>query len=323
MAVTTEDIYREVFAYCRRTGLIKQLKKSFGFSEGERFNKLRISKDGLHLLDAVHCVYDKKRTAFFLKELDRQVTSQSVVLEAGIGTGILAFFAATRTPRVYGFEINSAIFKLAEDIKKVLEKKKLLLKPPSFLFKDATKLIPSVRADVIISENIYTGMFFEKQVQIINNLLPHLKRGGVVIPHKMHSFVVLSDTKLPENIRSKDLFVPSPERKISFKSRALAKPKGYDTLDFKTKSPRGVKKTLAIPVERNGTLNSLVIYSEVVMPSGVTIKRKDTTFLNSDIILALKPALKVKRGDILNLRIAYLYGGNPKDADISIKVKSS
>lgn len=321
MVITPENIYRKVLKYCNDYGLIRKLEDSFSFPEEKLFNKLNISEKGLDILDAVHCVYDKKRTLFFLRELDSVLEDDHVVMEAGIGTGVLSFFASTKSSQVYGFEINPSIYNLAQKIKNHLLDKKILLSEPNFLLKDATKYKTLKSVDVLISENIYTGMFFEKQVQIVNNLLPFLKDDGLVIPHKLESFFILSETILPKNVKNKDVFIPSKERKIRFRTKTLSNPKSYDLLNFKNKSPLSVKKEMFIMASRDGEINSLIIYNEVIMPSGLVIKRDDTTFLNNDMIIAVQPSLKVKNGDIINVSISYKYGSNPKDAKIYIKKK--
>ena len=322
MKVTPENLYKKIFDYCNKKGLIKKLKKSFILGEEKDYNKLDISSNGLSLLDAVHCVYDKRRTMFFLDEVKKYVKSDSVVLEAGVGTGILSFFASSRSPWVYGFEINPTIFTFANKVKNYLSDKKVFFsKPPVFQLKDATKVQVPESVDVLISENIYTGMFFEQQVQIMNNTLSCLKKDGVVIPHKLEFFIILSQIDLPKKVRNKDIFIPSSERKIHFETKPLSKPVSYELLDFKKQSALGTKKKLSIPITCTGKINSLIIYNEVIMPSGVVIGRTDTTFLNNDIIIAIRPSLKVKRGDIINLHLAYSYGSNPKDAKFSLKKK--
>jgi predicted RNA methylase len=322
MSVSTEKIYKEVFSYCEKEGLIQKLKESLAFPEEQQFNKLNISKEGLDLIDAVHCVNDKRRTKVFLEEINKYVFSKSVVVEGGIGTGILSFFASTKTPYVYGFEINPTIFELAEKIKKYLTTKHIFPSiAPSFSLKDAIKSKPPEKIDVIISENIYTGMFFEKQVQIVNNFVPNLKKGGVVIPNKLESFIILSQTVLPKGTENKDLFVPTPERGISFKYKTLSKAISYDLINFKVHSRLDINKRLSMIITGDGEINSIIIYSEVIMPSGKVIKRKDADFLNSDIIIAIQPSLKVLKGDTINVHLAYKYGSNPKNARISINKK--
>ncbi len=307
------SLYREVFAYCERVGLIRRLKKSFAISETHRYKKMRISKDGLHLLDAVHCLYDKPRTNFFLNEIKRFTKPKSVVLEAGVGTGILSFAAATRAKKVYAFEINTRIYRLAQSIEKELRKKQYLSGELELKKADATKATIPEKADIIVSENLYTGMFFEQQVQIVNHLRKYLAPNAVVIPSGLRSYVVLSETTFPHEPKHKELFVPSPERHMDFRRKELSRSVEYDTLDFTKRSKRGVRTSLRIPVTATGVCNSLIIFSEVDMPSGVTIGRRDTTFLNSDIIIALPPK-EIKKGDIVQLTIQYEYGAKPHSA---------
>ena len=68
---------------------------------------------GLETVDAVHCVLDKNRTFAFLEAIERSVKPGEVVVEAGLGTGILAVMAATLGAEVYGIEINKDTLGLA------------------------------------------------------------------------------------------------------------------------------------------------------------------------------------------------------------------
>lgn len=320
--VSTKRVYDEVLGYCRQKGLIKALEKSFVTTETQHFENLNITKTGLEVIDAVHCVYDKPRTNFFLHELSKIVGKNSVVVEAGVGTGILSLFSATRSAHVSGYELNRSVFLLAQDVSRYLRRKGLLKAEPTFMKADAVKADFEGNIDVLISENIYTGMFFEKQVQIVNHMLPQLKKGGVVLPQKLTSFVFLSETSLPKGFKNKELFIPSPERKVSFVTHPLSKPKRYDSLDFRKHSSLGVEIEMVLSVVKRGKINSIVIYSEVIMPSGTIIRRDDTTFLNSDIIIAIRPTITVKKGDKINLRIEYQYGCNPKKARLRITRQS-
>ena len=309
--ITAIGMYNAVWRYCDSTGLVRVLKNSFKSSESSRFAKLRISRDGLHLVDAVHCVYDKRRTLYFLNELDRVVTRKSVVLEAGIGTGILTFFAATRAKHVYGYEINKSILRFAQEVGSYLTHRMIMNNKPTLTLRDATRGTVPEKVDVILSENIYSGMFFEKQVQIMNRLRKYLKRGGVMIPQGLFSYVALAETQLPVRSKHLDLFVPSPERHVNFKRCELSRPQLYSRINFSRRIDRGVDVDLRVPVSRGGLFNSVVIYSEVHMPSGKIIKRDDTTFLNSDIILAFQPAVRVSKGETVCLRLKYQYGAKP------------
>jgi hypothetical protein len=71
-------------------------------SEGDHFGKLNISVNGFDVVDAVKCILDTSRTKYFSDEIEKYATTECCVVETGVGTGILSFFAATKTSRVYG-----------------------------------------------------------------------------------------------------------------------------------------------------------------------------------------------------------------------------
>ena len=313
-------VYNEVMIYCKERGLIEKLEKSFLIPESERFNALNIAQSGLDILDAVHCIYDVRRTNSFIEEIGKKVSKGDIVLEAGIGTGILSFYAASLGAKVYGCEINHAVFELAQEIKNHLEKSKFI--PPSsveFFLDNAIAFVPPRSMDVLISENIYTGMFFEYQVQIMNNLLAYLNADGICIPQKMRSFAALSQTIFPHTPRDKELFVPSEKKDEEIIYTLLSTPYQYDEIDFTKISDTSVHRTMTIPIKTEGMVNSLLVYSEVVMPSGRVIRKDDTTFLNSEIVIAISPQLEVKKGDKIELTIRYNYSSKPEDALIDIK----
>ncbi len=314
MLAASKRVYKGVESYCRDAGLFRQLKQSLSLSESERYEKLNISKGGLALLDAVHCVDDKKRTEAFIEEIQESVKPGEVVLEAGIGTGILSFVAAIGAKRVYGVELNKNIYHFAKKVAENLLGKKLLKEAPTFSCGDATKFIAPEKVDVIVSENLYTGMFFEKQVEIVNHLKRYLRRGGRAIPSGMKSHVVLTEVSHRDPIGTRQLFVPLEDKKL--KVRVLASPVPYDTIDF-LKARKGVAASMIVPVNSPGLLNSILIYSDVLMPSGRVIGRNETTFLNNDIVITLLRPVKVSRGDRLKLSIKYAYGAKPKDAIIT------
>lgn len=311
-------IYSEALTYCRSRGLIEKLEKRLKIREHSKFNVQDVSSEGLHLLDAVHCVYDKKRTEFFLKEIGKQVSQNSSVLEAGLGTGILALFAATKAKHVTGLEINRSIFNLASDIRAHFVKMRMLRVAPTYYRTDATRVRLRKKVDVIINENIYTGMFFEKQVQIMNHLHRWLKPHGVVIPARMNLYMSLTETRYSHEPRHRELFVPLYERRI--KSKSLSRFTLYRVLDFTRRVNPRIRSDMRFTITRSGEVNGILMYSEVCMPSGAIIRRNATTFLNNDIILALKPAIQVKKGDIIRMQLSYTCGSKPGSASVKASI---
>ncbi len=315
-----DTIYNEVFAFCEDAGLIEKLKESFKIPEAERYAELNISQGGLDILDAVHCVYDKSRSYIFLHEIDKIIKGGEIVIEAGIGTGLLSFFAAAKDARVYGIELNPAILELANNIKQHLADKKLI-NPENvqFIIGDATKYIPPEKSDLIISENIYTGMFHEKQVQIMNHLVQFLKEGGKVIPCSLQSFLLLNYSPFPHQPKHLEEFVPSDEEGLIIPAKPLSTEIEYSDLDFHFKNEVSINKTVTIPITIDGELNSVLVYSLVPMESGHVIGRFDTTFLNGDMVIAIQPVISVKTGDKIQVHIAYEYGMQPDNITLEIK----
>ena len=317
-------IYKEVINFCKKRGLIKKLKDSFLVPEEKRFHKKNIDKIGLGVLDAVHCVYDKKRTDFFIMEIEKNVSNGNIVIEAGIGTGILSFYAASLGATVYGCEINPAVFTLANNIKDFLEKKELIPKSSvKFFLHDAITFVPPQKADILISENIYTGMFFEYQVQIVRHLNKYLKKQGEIIPQAMHSSVTLAQVVSDTQLKNKELLIPSKETKTEIKSKPLSMSYVYDDINFIKIDKLQANYKNEIKTTNTGKINAVMIQSDVKMPSGKVIKSKDTDFLNNKIYITLNPSIEVRKGEVLNLNLSYTYGQKVKAMKILIKKRGN
>lgn len=311
-------IYREVFNFLKTNGFISRLKTSLKISEHERYTKLKIDETGLGVLDATHCVYDKKRSLIFLNEVARVARSGDTVLEAGIGTGILSFMAASKGATVYGVELNPATLKVANDIKKYLLKKGVLKSDQiHFELGDATKYIPKKKVDTIICENIYNGMFYEKQVQIMNHLQTFLKKGGHTIPSKLQSVLFLGEAKFPHDPKNKEGFSPSKEKKFSMRKK-LSDDIKYDLFDFTKKNKTKIDKILRVKAIRSGKVNSITFYSVIFMPSGKKIGRNETTFLAEDFVIAIKPSVVVNKGDSIKIKLRFPYGERPQKALVQV-----
>lgn len=310
----SKKIYSEVYAFCEGKGLFERLKQSLRETASEKqYAQKNIEKSGLDVLDAVHCVLDKERSIVFLEEIDKNIEGGETVLEAGLGTGILSFMAAAKGANVYGVEFNPEVLELANEIKAHFIKKGIVKKEKvNFFLGDAMKYEPPEKVDVIISENIYTGMFHEKQVQIMNHLIKFLKEDGKVIPSGLRSFLFLNQAEFPHKPKNKEEFWMSGKTPLSSEVE-------YSNLDFTERVDPLLDKNFTILVNAEGELNSLLIYSTVQMPSGQEIKRHQTIFLNDDVTIALQPPISVEKGEGIKLHLSYTYGSKPEDATIEVK----
>lgn len=110
------------------------------------------------------------------------------------------------------------------------------------------------------------------------------------------------------------MVVPLQDRNL--KIRALSQPYRYDSVHLSRSMSRGVRNTLHMQVTRAGALNAVLIFTEVHMPSGAGIRRNQTEFLNNDIVLGLRDHLLLRKGQKVQLAIAYPYGGKPEKAHL-------
>ena len=310
-----DQIYGAVLKFCNESGLNSKLKNSLARSENERFDSLNIDDAGLDVLDAVHCLIDKQRTNLLIEELKRKITNSDSVIEAGIGTGILSFVASVYAREVVGFEINPKIFMLANDIKKYLIGLGLIEDNIKFILGDARLAQVNIKADVLISENLYTGMFFEKQVQITRSLVNFLKPGAILIPDGMRSYFNLTHVSLP-NVKQIELRVVSDINEVPVLLSDICE---YDTIRFCNTVKDEISYSGNVRVKKGGVINSILISSDVLLSDNKIISRYDTIFMNNDILLLVPENIEVREGDVLSVRISYSYGSNPKDSVIEIK----
>lgn len=306
-------IYNKVINYCKNYGFLKELNKSLKLSESDRFNSKDIDKSGLDVSDVVHCLVDKNRTILLMKEVYKMSKKNNIIIEAGIGTGILSIVASLKSSYVYGYEINKNVFNLANCIKDYLISKKIAENNIRFVLGDARNIKFKNKADIVISENLYTGMFFEKQIDIVKMIRRNLKQEGIFIPSGIKSSFTLSE--IISNNNKRKLYVVS-ENSINFVK--LSDDFVYDDISFKKIKRKGVIFNKKIVVKSSGIINSLLISSEVLLPSGSIIGRYDTEFMNNDIVVSIERPLRVKAGDIVFVSIKYKYGSIPENAKLTV-----
>lgn len=285
----------------------------------DRMARIDVSCSGLETVDAVHCVLDRKRSFAFLEAIERRVRSGDVVVEAGLGTGIMAVMAAALGAEVYGIEINKDTMALADQISDMFIRSGLIEeKNLNLIEADASTWIPPKQIDLIISENIYAGMFYEMQIPIVNHLHTFLSASGRVVPESMCSFVVLSHTNIPLNKRHGQSFSPSEAEGRIFRSEEISRPFLYDYINFNEKNNIECRIDQVISIARPGWINSLLIYSPIRVVPNITLKREDMIFMGEDIFIVIDPPLAVRPGDNVRLKMSYIRGGKPEEGRYSI-----
>lgn len=308
-------IYENTLEFLEERGDLSRLRKALkDESIDDRMNRIDTKSRGLEIVDAVHCVLDKNRTLAFMSAIEESVKPGDVVVEAGAGTGILAIFAAILQAKVYGIEINRETFGLAQDLAeffihmRILDKKNLQL-----VLSDASTWRPRGKIDVIISENVYAGMFHEMQIPIVNHLLNFLAPHGRVVPDSMESYVILSEVELPKGLKHGISFSNSEAEGRICRFKELSSPVIYDKIDFYRKNCVDCRAEIDIPLNKSGIINSFIIYSPIAVTPNLILQRNDMIFMGEDIFIATDPPLQVEKGSTVRLKIEYERGGKPEE----------
>lgn len=161
--------------------------------------KVRKGKEiGMDILDAFKCLIDINRTyqlAQGIKETVKylKTTKKRLVgIDAGTGTGILSILLiAAGVDKVYAIEINTETYRSTKNfLEKLGLEDKIIIKNG-----DATRIVleelEEKTADILVSENLATGLFSEPQYAIINHLSKFLSPDAQIIPYKAQSVVSL------------------------------------------------------------------------------------------------------------------------------------
>jgi Predicted RNA methylase len=308
-------IYHDTLVFLIEEGYISNINKIFEEeSIDDRMTRIDVPSCGLETVDAVHCILDKNRTFAFLEAIEKSVELGEVVVEAGLGTGILAVMAATLGAEVYGIEINKDTLGLAKQLSRLFIKNGFFNeKNLNLIEADASTWNPMKQIDLIISENIYAGMFYEMQIPIVNHLLPFISSSGRVIPEVMSSYVILAQTEKPSHKKHGESFSPSQAEGRLYKFQELSQHILYNILNFNQKNDLDCNIDIVIPIIRSGFVNSLLIYSPVKVAKNIFLKREDMIFMGEDIFIVIDPPLYVESGSTVRLRMEYLRGSKPED----------
>ena len=301
--------------------VIAIFKKAIGPLIEEQGQMSKDSRWGISTADAERCLFDLVRTKRFQEALDEvikeedvvaeaNISSEETVLEAGAGTGVLALLAAARgAKKVYAVEINPQTARVCQKFIKFCGFDDKI----EILEGDATnnnfKLPENV--DVIISENMYTGLLEEPQMQIIENLKRFLKEGGRIIPEKFKSYIELATV-------SGDIGTSKVRRDVSNVTRIISGKVQYDEVSFDRKEPLGLDKSVEIEATEDAMVNAVNISSVIELTKKIRINSNECDFLGQDEVVALKTPIRVEKGKRYLIHINYKGGDRARDVRIEI-----
>jgi len=147
---------------------------------------------------SIMCLRDVVRTKRFLQgiteavdTLASQQTGPIEVLEAGTGAiPVMLLQAALRSERVHatGIELNPRSATMARQLVAALH----LEDRVNIIDGDATRYQPHTPPHLLISETTHSGLSSEPFVQILSNLQPHVRPGGITLPSRVDILAAIS-----------------------------------------------------------------------------------------------------------------------------------
>jgi predicted RNA methylase len=260
--------------------------------------------------DIQNCLYDSRRVEYFAAALKEVIKPGDVVADGGSGTGVLGLLAAKLGARtVYCVELNR------EYVGVIAENARLngLSDQIRSIYGNAALLELPEPVDVIISEVISGGLFYEPQLQIVNNLRRFLKPGGIVIPGRM-----VNDVEL---ISAQDemygLTFAYDTRHRALDDHALSSRTTYLDVDFGTSGLDPISADVCVDGITDGTANAIRVPYSLRFSPGVYSDTPTEFLLNPQVIFLPEP-VEVETGRPYRISLSYLSGDSPLHMDIKV-----
>ncbi|OIP32564.1 MAG: hypothetical protein AUK47_20280 [Deltaproteobacteria bacterium CG2_30_63_29] len=258
------------------------------------------------------CLYDVERTRLWKEAIEDVVRPGDRVVDAGAGTGILGVFAALDgAEKVTSIELHPRFCKLIENLAArngVADKIKVV-------HADATAVQLNHEIDLLICELLCTGQFFEPEVQVVNHLRQFFKPQAQVIPRRVESFVQLLDAQeelygVQIDVDSRSMLLANDET-VSTRAR-------YDVIDLMSPDQaEQVDSTVRVLARKSQSADAVVITSRAFLTEGLVTER--TRFLYNPEVIFLKEPIFIEKDHWYEVRLAYAYGADTLDAEITVK----
>lgn len=257
------------------------------------------------------CLFDRRRTFRFLSAIAETVRRGDVAVDAGSGSGVLGLFAArSGAGKVFCIESDPRFVEII--------RRNAALNGFSnrihVIHGDASRVTLPCKVDVIISELLSTGLFYEPEVQVINHLRKFLRKGGRIIPQACQSWVQLVDAQ--RDIYG--LLFNYDSRYENLKNdRAMSNKIAFDKPDFYVNEPLEISKRVVVIATRSGVANAVRITSKAQLSDNVSVSR--SKFLFNPLVIFLKDKVKLTKNRHYEVYIRYKRSGDTLGTRISVR----
>jgi SAM-dependent methyltransferase len=257
------------------------------------------------------CLVDTKRTQAFRAAIHATVRPNDVVLDAGSGSGILAFFAAEAgASMVLAVEIDPYLARCLE--RSVAANR--LSKTIKVICGDVCKVALPRRVDVFIGEMLDTGLMDELQAVVINRLRAQgvLSDETRMIPGRYDTFVELGTADL--DYYGYRILMPMhrwPHCELehagwlpaAFEPRTALTP--VASVDFRMPIETEVERSLSIVSTHDGEINAVRISGRAHLTGHASLRA--TNAFNGDKVPPIEPFL-LRKGQIAHTLLQYSLG---------------
>ncbi len=230
------------------------------------------------------------------------------VLESGTGSGIMSLFALSAgAERVYATEIDPRMAAVAREnfrLSGMGNRIKLIERDTRAVTLDDLDGEP---VDVAIAENLSTWEVTEPQISIMNHINAYLMRkGGIALPEVAFNTLELAyaqyefaDGMVGLKTHSFGFTgIPPPE----ILSEAIV----FRHVDFREQQGTEVTAEIAVPVTKDGLLNSIRCTSPLQIYQDIHFQSSDS--LMPPVTVPLENERAVSAGETIRLQIYYPYG---------------
>lgn len=255
------------------------------------------------------CLADTERTRAFRAAIREVVKPEHIVLDVGTGSGIMALFAAeSGARRVYSVEIGDYLFRASRQIFDESNFRETIVS----LHMDARDVTLShiEKPDVVICENITTGLIGEPQGPVLNSL----RRSGVLddqtilIPSRFSTSIALANvdwTLFDLNLRFPifvDYFTKGFERRYELLSAEVISQR----LNLSSHLDENVCIRLSLVASKRGLINGLLLSSTTAFLGG---GRLGNCVSYCQPVLLPTEEIEASKGTKVSVTVNYKMGG--------------